>query len=75
MHKGVRFSGEFGSIIQDRARPSNFHIADRNGRVYLCNCCACMRVNNKPKYPTVFKNSKKIKLYRSLLTGKLKVWG
>jgi len=74
MLKGSKFAAENSSIIQNRGRPSNFHLADKNGIVYLCNCCKCIRINGLPKYGFTNKGSKKIKLHRSLIVGKLKVW-
>jgi|WetSurMetagenome_2_1015567.scaffolds.fasta_scaffold62407_1 hypothetical protein len=74
MNKGVKVSGWTSNIITSRPKWSNFHTADRNGRAYLCNCYKRVIINNKPHYRKDLKASNKIKLYRSLLTGKLQVW-
>jgi hypothetical protein len=74
MNKGIKFSGETSSIIADRPPHSNHHIADRNGRVYLCNCCKRIILGGRKYYCFPQKDKLKYKLYRSLMTGKMKEW-
>lgn len=74
MNRYSKIAGWNSPIINSRPKYSNFHIADRNGRAYLCDCCKRIRLSGKPLYGFTSKGIKRIKLYRSLLTGKLKVW-
>lgn len=48
MRKGCMIRGQ-GRI--DRARDSmNYHWADRNGWMYLCNCCPAIRIGDQVKH-------------------------
>jgi hypothetical protein len=71
MNKGTEIAGWDSPIITSRPRGSNFHIADRNGRAYLCNCCKRIKIGNRYIYgmerPQIWSAA------RRLLTAKL-IW-
>jgi hypothetical protein len=62
MSKGTKIAGWDSPIITSRPKWSNFHIADRNGRAYLCNCCKRIKLSKEPIYGFTQKGIKRIKL-------------